>query len=33
MYTINTETGGVAVNSEEWDWHRYGIGLFDFFFS
>ena len=25
MYTINTETGGVAVNATEWDWFRYGI--------
>jgi hypothetical protein len=25
MYTINTETGGVAVNSTEWDWFRYGM--------
>ena len=25
MYTINTETGGVAVNIEEWDWYRYGM--------
>jgi len=24
-YTINTETGGVAVNTEEWDWFRYGM--------
>jgi len=24
-YTINTETGGVAVNKEEWDWYRYGM--------
>jgi len=25
MYTINTETGGVAVNATEWDWFRYGM--------
>ena len=25
MYTVNTETGGVAVNREEWDWYRYGM--------
>ena len=25
MYTINTETGGVALNREEWDWYRYGM--------
>ena len=25
MYTINTETGGVAVNAKEWDWFRYGM--------
>ena len=25
MYTINTETGGVAVNAKEWDWYRYGM--------
>ena len=25
MYRINTETGGVAVNKEEWDWYRYGM--------
>ena len=25
MYTINTETGTVAVNAEEWDWFRYGM--------
>ena len=25
MYTINTETGAVAVNAEEWDWFRYGM--------
>ena len=25
MYTINTETGSVAVNAEEWDWFRYGM--------
>ena len=24
-YTINTETGGVAVNTQEWDWFRYGM--------
>ncbi len=23
MYTINTETGSVAVNAKEWDWFRY----------
>ena len=25
MYTINTETGGVALNATEWDWFRYGM--------
>jgi len=25
MYTINTETGAVAVNAKEWDWFRYGM--------
>ena len=25
MYTINTETGTVAVNATEWDWFRYGM--------
>ena len=25
MYTINTETGTVVVNAEEWDWFRYGM--------
>jgi len=25
MYTINTETGGVAINATEWDWFRYGM--------
>ena len=25
MYTVNTETGGVAVNRKEWDWYRYGM--------
>ena len=25
MYTINTETGTVAVNAKEWDWFRYGM--------
>ena len=25
MYTINTETGTVAVNASEWDWFRYGM--------
>ena len=25
MYTINTETGGVRVYREEWDWYRYGM--------
>ena len=25
MYTINTETGGVAEYREEWDWYRYGM--------
>ena len=25
MYTVNTETGGVAVNRKEWDWFRYGM--------
>ena len=25
MYTINTETGGVAVNATEWDWYRNGM--------
>ena len=25
MYTINTETGGVAVNATKWDWFRYGM--------
>jgi len=25
MYTINTETGAVAVNASEWDWFRYGM--------
>ena len=25
MYTINTETGSVAVNAKEWDWFRYGM--------
>ena len=25
MYTINTETGGVAVNAKEWDWFRTGM--------
>ena len=25
MYTINTETGGVAVNATEWDWFRNGM--------
>ena len=25
MYTINTETGTVAVNAREWDWFRYGM--------
>ena len=25
MYTVNTETGGVALNREEWDWYRYGM--------
>ena len=25
MYTINTETGTVAVNTKEWDWFRYGM--------
>ena len=25
MYTINTETGAVAVNTKEWDWFRYGM--------
>jgi len=25
MYTINTETGAVAVNATEWDWFRYGM--------
>ena len=25
MYTINTETGGVAINAIEWDWFRYGM--------
>ena len=25
MYTINTETGSVAVNAKEWDWFRTGM--------
>ena len=25
MYTINTETGNVAVNAKEWDWFRTGM--------
>ena len=25
MYKINTETGGVQVRIEEWDWYRYGM--------
>ena len=25
MYTINTETGSVSVNSKEWDWFRTGM--------
>ena len=25
MYTVNTETGGVALNREEWEWYRYGM--------
>ena len=25
MYSINTETGAVAVNATEWDWFRYGM--------
>ena len=25
MYTINTETGAVALNAKEWDWFRYGM--------
>ena len=28
MYTINTETGGVAEYREEWDWYRYGMSIY-----